>query len=97
MRMRIRDDINAICDRLLDAAEALVSVAGSHRRTVMPLYTHMQQAQAGLFSHYLLSHADALLRDYHRMSGAFGRVNMCPLGAGPAGGTSIPVDRHARV
>ncbi|WP_250635831.1 argininosuccinate lyase [Candidatus Nitrosarchaeum limnium] len=61
----------------------------------MPLYTHLQQAQAGLFSHYLLAHADVLFRDFDRLYGAFIHVNQSPLGAGPVGGTSITIDRHS--
>ncbi|MGY5149582.1 MAG: argininosuccinate lyase [Candidatus Nitrosopumilus sp. bin_68KS] len=93
IRMKIRDDINIICNCLLDTIEALVSIAKNHQKTIMPLYTHLQQAQAGLFSHYLLSHADVLLRDFQRLYGTFERVNQSPLGAGPVGGTSIPIDR----
>ena len=95
IRMKIRDDINIICNCLLDTIESLVSVAKNHQKTIMPLYTHLQQAQAGLLSHYLLAHADALLRDFQRLYGTFERVNQCPLGAGPVGGTSIPIDRHS--
>ena len=94
IRMKIRDDINIICNCLLDTIESLVSVAKNHQKTIMPLYTHLQQAQAGLFSHYLLAHADALFRDFERLFGTFERVNQSPLGAGPVGGTSIPIDRH---
>ncbi len=95
IRMKIRDDINVLCGCLLDAAEALVSVAQKHQKTVMPLYTHLQQAQAGTFSHYLLAHADALLRDLGRFSDSYARLNQSPLGAGPVGGTSIPIDRDS--
>jgi argininosuccinate lyase len=95
MRMKIRDDINIICNCLLDTVEALVSVAKNHQKTIMPLYTHLQQAQAGLFSHYLLAHADILIRDFERLYGTFQRINQSPLGAGPVGGTSIPIDRHS--
>ena len=95
MRLKLRDDTNAVCGRLADAAEAMVSVAKAHRRTVMPLYTHMQQAQAGTLSHYLLAQADALLRDLDRFEGSYARLNKSPLGAGPAGGTAVPVDRQA--
>ena len=94
IRMKVRDDIIIICNCLLDAIEALVSVAKNHQKTIMPLYTHLQQAQAGLFSHYLLAHADVLFRDFQRLYGTFDRVNQSPLGAGPVGGTSIPIDRH---
>jgi argininosuccinate lyase len=95
IRMKIRDDINIICNCLLDAIEALVSMAKKHQKTIMPLYTHLQQAQAGLFSHYLLAHADVLTRDFERLYGTFERINQSPLGAGPVGGTSIPIDRHS--
>ena len=95
IRMKIRDDINIICNCLLDTIESLVSVAKTHQKTIMPLYTHLQQAQAGLFSHYLLAHSDVLYRDLQRLYGTFERVNQSPLGAGPVGGTSIPIDRHS--
>ncbi|NNM36211.1 MAG: argininosuccinate lyase [Nitrosopumilus sp.] len=95
IRMKIRDDINILCNCLLDTIEALVSVAKNHQKTIMPLYTHLQQAQAGLFSHYLLAHADVLTRDFERLFGTFERINQSPLGAGPVGGTSIAIDRHS--
>ncbi len=95
IRMKIRDDINIICNCLLDTIEALVSVAKNHQKTIMPLYTHLQQAQVGLFSHYLLAYADVLFRDFQRLYGTFERVNQSPLGAGPIGGTSISIDRHS--
>lgn len=94
IRMKIRDDINEICGRLLDVAESMIMLGYGHCKTIMPLYTHMQQAQVGLFSHWLLAHVDALLRDYDRLCDVFGRVNMSPLGAGPVGGTSLPIDRQ---
>ncbi|MCE2614716.1 MAG: argininosuccinate lyase, partial [Nitrosopumilus sp. (ex Thoosa mismalolli)] len=95
IRMKIRDDILVICNCLLDTIESLTSVAKNHQKTIMPLYTHLQQAQAGLFSHYLLAHADVLFRDFERIFGMFSRINQSPLGAGPVGGTSIPIDRQS--
>lgn len=95
IRMKIRDDINTLCQCLLDTIEALVSLAQAHQKTVMPLYTHLQQAQVGVFSHYLLAYSDALFRDVDRFYVTYGRVNENPLGAGPIGGTSIPIDRQS--
>ena len=71
IRMKIRDDINIVCQCLLDTIKALVVLAKKHQDTIVPLYTHLQQAQVGLFSHYLLSYADALFRDIIR----YGRTN----------------------
>lgn len=95
IRMKIRDDINIICNCLLDTIEALVSLAKNHQKTIMPLYTHLQQAQVGLFSHYLIAQADVLFRDFDRLYVAFNHVNQSPLGAGPVGGTSIAIDRYS--
>ena len=95
IRMKIRDDINIVCSCLLDTIEALISLAKNHQKTIMPLYTHLQQAQAGVFSHYLIAHADVLFRDFDRLYSSFIHVNQSPLGAGPVGGTSIPIDRHS--
>ncbi|MDH3501094.1 MAG: argininosuccinate lyase [Nitrosopumilus sp.] len=95
IRMKIRDDINILCNCLLDTIEAFVSLAKNHQKTIMPLYTHLQQAQVGVFSHYLIAHADVLFRDLDRLYTTFVHVNESPLGAGPVGGTSIPIDRHS--
>ncbi|MGI0009934.1 MAG: argininosuccinate lyase, partial [Nitrosopumilaceae archaeon] len=94
-RMKIRDDINTLCSCLLDMIETLVSLAEKNSDSIMPLYTHLQQAQVGVFSHYLLAYADALFRDLDRLYVTYGRVNESPLGAGPVGGTSLPIDRQS--
>ena len=95
IRMKIRDDTNIICQCLLDTIKSLVKLAKKHQETIVPLYTHLQQAQVGLFSHYLLSYADALFRDLDRLYVTYGRINENPLGAGPIGGTSIVIDRQS--
>ncbi len=94
MRMKIRDDINTLCACLADTVDSLLSLAERHQRSIMPLYTHLQQAQAGTLSHYLLAQVDVLLRDMDRLHSVYGRINKSPLGAGPVGGTSIRIDRR---
>ena len=95
IRMKIRDDVNLLCNCILDIIESLVSVGKQHQETIIPLYTHLQQAQVGVFSHYLLAYADALFRDFDRLYDTYPRINNNPLGSGPVGGTSIPIDRHS--
>jgi len=95
IRMKIRDDINITCFCLNEVISTLIQLAEKYQNTIMPLYTHLQQAQVGLFSHFLLAYADALFRDLDRFYLTYGRVNESPLGAGPVGGTSIPIDRQS--
>ena len=94
IRMKVRDDVNILTQCLIETIITLLSVAKKYSKTVIPLYTHLQQAQVGLFSHYLLSYTDSLIRDLDRFLSLYQRVNQSPLGAGPIGGTSLPIDRN---
>ena len=95
IRLKIRDDINILLQCLVETISTLLKTAQENTKTIMPLYTHLQQAQVGVFSHYLLSYADSLFRDLDRFMSLYGRVNQSPLGAGPVGGTSLPIDRDS--
>ena len=95
IRLKIRDDINILLQCLIETISTLLTIAKENTKTIMPLYTHLQQAQVGVFSHYLLSYTDSLLRDLERFMSLYERVNQSPLGAGPVGGTSLPIDRDS--
>ena len=95
IRLKISDHINILLQCLIETISTLLKTAQENTKTIMPLYTHLQQAQVGVFSHYLLSYADSLLRDLDRFMSLYGRVNQSPLGAGPVGGTSLPIDRDS--
>jgi len=94
IRLRLRDELLTIDGEVLDLVEALQARAAENAETLMILYTHGQHAQVGTMGAYLSSYADAFMRDNERLTECYGRVNMNPLGAGPVGGTSIPVDRN---
>ena len=66
IRMKVRDDINILTQCLVETISTLLTTAKKYSKTIMPLYTHLQQAQVGLFSHYLISYADSLVRDLDR-------------------------------
>lgn len=93
IRMKIREYINDICAAIIDLIDSLLAIAHNNKETIMPMYTHLQQAQIGTFSHFLLSYADALFRDMDRLYNTYGRINQSPLGAGAIGGSSINIDR----
>ena len=94
IHMKIREDINNICTVIIDLIDSLLEKAAENIETIMPMYTHLQQAQIGTFSHFLLSYVDALFRDMDRLMIAYGRVNRSTLGACAVGGTSINIDRN---
>ena len=56
---------------------------------VMPGFTHLQNAQPVLFSHYLLSFFEMLQRDKNRINILQENINECPLGCGALVGTNF--------
>ncbi|HEX9013478.1 MAG TPA: argininosuccinate lyase, partial [Anaerolineaceae bacterium] len=73
--------------------EALVGRAEQDRGILLPGYTHFQQAQPVLLSHWWLSHFWALARDQERLADLEKRVRVMPLGSGALAGTAFPIDR----
>ena len=94
VRMKLRDDIIDICELIINIINSLVEKSKEHKNTIISLYTHLQQAQIGTVSHYLLSYSFSLLRDLERISSSFDRINLSPLGSCAIGGTGIPIDRN---
>ena len=78
--------------RLGRMATAMVDQADSVGTTIVPSYTHLQQAQAVPLAHHLLAYAEMFGRDADRMTDALRRVEVSPLGAGASGGSSLPLD-----
>jgi argininosuccinate lyase len=94
IRMKARDQINEICIAIVNLIDSLLSRALEHTDTTIIMYTHMQHAQIGTFSHFLMSYVESLFRDIDRFYVTYGRVNQSPLGACAIGGSSIQIDRH---
>ena len=92
--MKLRDDIIDICELIINIIKSLVEKSKEHKNTIISLYTHLQHAQIGTVSHYLLSYSFSLLRDLERISSSFDRINLSPLGSCAIGGTGIPIDRN---
>ncbi|MDQ5870032.1 MAG: argininosuccinate lyase [Thermoproteota archaeon] len=94
VRMKARDELNNICLKIISLIDGILRKAEQNLGSVMPLYTHLQQAQIGNLSHYFLSYSEQLFRDLDRLYLAYTRINKSPLGSGPVGGSSIPIDRE---
>src|SRR5215207_87314 len=94
VRMKLRDDVLGICELIINIIKSLIGKSKEHTNTIISCYTHLQQAQIGTVSHYLLSYSFNLLRDLERVSSSFNKINLSPLGSCAIGGTAIPIDRN---
>jgi len=92
-RMRSRHGCLDILDSLTTVRETALNQAETHANVVMPGYTHLQPAQPITFGWFLLGFAQAFERDHQRITDAYPRLNLNPLGGGAFAGTSFPIDR----
>jgi len=91
-RLYLVEATAARIDQLKAFIAVLVDQAKLAGDTVIPSYTHVQQAQAVPLAHHLLSYAWMLKRDVDRFNDAVVRLDVSPLGAGASGGSSLPLD-----
>ncbi|MFN4090846.1 MAG: argininosuccinate lyase [Alphaproteobacteria bacterium] len=93
-RLWVRDEIDAVDVALRACQAALIDQAERHADTVLPGFTHLQNAQPVTFGHHLLAYVEMLGRDRCRFADCRRRLNESPLGAAALAGTSFPIDRH---
>ncbi len=95
VRLYLLGEMAALRQRLLEVQKAIVEKAAEYLDLIIPGYTHLQQAQPILFSHWLLSYFWKLQRDRERLADAERRTRVCPLGAGALAGNPFGIDRAA--
>lgn len=95
LRLYLLDTIAILREALVDLQAAIVKKAAAHLDVVMPGYTHLQQAQPVLFSHWLMATFWKLQRDRERLAEIERRTRVCPLGAGALAGNPFGIDRAA--
>lgn len=93
LRLYVKDRTLEVLEALLDLETTLVMLAGRYR-TVMPGYTHLQQAQPVLISQPLLAYVAMLDRDWERFRDGLSRTELSPLGCGALAGSTFPLDRE---
>jgi argininosuccinate lyase len=92
-RLFVREQNLLALQKLIALQKVIVKLAKKNLGTILPGYTHLQRAQPVLLSHHLLAYFEMLVRDFHRFSSNFQRLDQCPLGAGALAGSPIPIDR----
>ena len=95
LRLFTLDALDALDGAVRALAGALLARAEGEVDTVLPGYTHLQQAQPVSLAHHFLAHVEALLRDRERIAQARARAAVSPLGAAALAGTPHPIDPDA--
>jgi len=94
IRLKIRNELNYLSTNLFDLFEVFQNLAKKTILNFIPLYTHLQKAQLGVFAHFLNNYCAQILRSLDRIDEIYKRININPLGACAIGGTSININRQ---
>jgi argininosuccinate lyase len=95
LRLYLLDRMAVLRKALVELQRAIVEKAEAHMDLIVPGYTHLQQAQPLLFSHWLMSFFWKFQRDRERLDDAARRTRVCPLGSGALAGNPFGIDRQA--
>ncbi|MFH1710618.1 MAG: argininosuccinate lyase [bacterium] len=93
LRLYLKEEIKSILKEISALERTLIKLAEDNISVIMPGYTHMQQAQPILFSHYIMAYFEMLERDKARFRDCLERIDVMPLGSGALAGSAYPIDR----
>ncbi len=71
-----------------------IKLAEKNVDTIMPGFTHLKNAQAVSFAHYLMAYVEMFKRDKDRFKSNLDSLNENPLGVAALTGTSFNIDRN---
>jgi len=84
-------EINKNLDNII---KTIIKISEKNIETIMPGFTHLKNAQAVSFAHYLMSYVEMFTRDKKRFSHNLESLSECPLGVAALTGTSFNIDRN---
>ena len=84
-------EINISINKVIDSS---LKLAEKNIYTIMPGFTHLKNAQAISFAHYLMAYVEMFYRDKKRFNNNLHSINENPLGAAAISGTTFNIDRN---
>ena len=84
-------DINIAIDKVI---KSTLKLAEKNINTIMPGFTHLKNAQAISFAHYLMAYVEMFNRDKKRFTNNLENLHENPLGVAALTGTSFNIDRN---
>ena len=80
--------------KLQELIKNTLKLAEKNIDTIMPGFTHLKNAQAVSFAHYLMAYVEMFSRDKKRFKNNLDNLNENPLGVAALSGTSFNIDRN---
>ena len=90
----MKNSTNKINNNINKVIKSTIKLAEKNVETIMPGFTHLKNAKAISFAHYLMSYVEMFNRDKKRFSNNLDSLNENPLGVAALAGTSFNIDRN---
>ena len=90
----IRSAIKNLIIKIDKIIKSSLKLAEKNVDTIMPGFTHLKNAQAISFAHYLMAYIEIFNRDKKRFTNNLQSLDENPLGAAALTGTSFNIDRN---
>ena len=87
----MKNSTNEINSNINKVIKSTINLAEKNVETIMPGFTHLKNAQAISFAHYLMSYVEIFNRDKKRFSNNLNSLNENPLGVAALAGTSFNI------
>ena len=94
LKIWIRSATKKINFSLNKIIKSTLKLAEKNIDTIMPGFTHLKNAQAISFAHYLMAYVEIFERDKKRFKNNLDNLYENPLGVGALTGTSFNIDRN---
>ncbi len=93
-KMWLKIETLELIKKLENLNKNILKVAQRNINTIMPGFTHLKNAQAVSFAHYMMAYIEMFNRDKHRFKNNLESLNENPLGVAALTGTSFNIDRN---
>lgn len=93
VHLYLKDELSEIKSLSKELFDVLMELAETHKKALLPGYTHLQIAMPSSFGLWFSAFAESLIDDLHFVNAAFKVVDQNPLGSAAGYGSSFPIDR----
>ena len=83
-----------VIENIDNIIKTILRISEKNIETIMPGFTHLKNAQAVSFAHYLMAYVEMFNRDKKRFLNNLENLSECPLGVTALAGTSFNIDRN---
>ena len=93
LKLYTKNKSKEIKESLAEIVNVILEISENNLDTLMPGYTHLQNAQVTTFAHHLMAYGQMFYRDLQRVESFLEIMDYSPLGSGALATTTYPLDR----